>query len=338
MHEHVKGGKQREINLHFDLPQMGRRAETIILPLELLRHLKPSEFRDHTEYHLWQKRQLKILEAGLVIHPSAPLEHPNPYAVKFLEIVRAHEDRPIDTGKNSETMKQLCNCILSLAWRGAHGNANDVCHWADGHPLNIHLYVALLESVFDLKDNTAILDEVDELMELMKKTWPTLGINRSIHNLCFTWALFQQYVLTGQTEPDLLCATFTMLVEVANDAKRSGDREGTYVKMLASVLCSIIAWSEKKLLNYHHAFSKGNSAGMMENLLPLVLQARKILDEDIAATIAARQEQGGQKKEMHEQSGNRVDYYIRSSVRNAFAKVIYCLLRIRTAYLVQIGN
>lgn len=300
---------------------MGRRAETIILPLELVRHLKPSEFRDPAEYHFWQKRQLKILETGLVIHPSIPLEQPNSFAVKLREIMRANEDKPIDTGKNAETLKQLCNCILSLAWRGAHGNATDVCHWADGNPLNIHLYVALLQSVFDLKDETAVLDEVDELMELMKKTWTTLGINRPIHNICFTWVLFQQYVHTGQSEPDLLCASLTMMVEVANDAKRPTHREGIYIKTLASVLTSIIGWSEKKLLDYHVVFSKGNG-GMMENLLPLVLQTRKILDEDIATAIAARQEQGEEKMETHEPpSGNRVDYYIRSSLRSAFAKM-----------------
>uniref|UniRef100_A0A803KT18 Uncharacterized protein n=1 Tax=Chenopodium quinoa TaxID=63459 RepID=A0A803KT18_CHEQI len=300
--------------------QMGRRAETIILPLELLRHLKPSEFRDHTEYHFWQKRQLKILEIGLILHPSIPLEQRNSCATKLREIIRLNEDKPIDTSKNSETMKQLCNCVLSLAWRGANGNPTDVCHWADGHPLNLHLYIALLYSIFDIKDETGVLDEVDELMELMKKTWTTFGITRPVHNLCFTWVLFQQYVVTGQTEPDLLCATLTMLVEVANDAKKPGDREEAYVKTLASVMNSIIGWSEKKLLNYHEGICKSNAHVIMENLLPLVLQARKILDEDVSTTIAARQEQG-EGKETHESSGNRVDYYIRSSVRNSFSKI-----------------
>ncbi|KAF4350492.1 hypothetical protein F8388_014953 [Cannabis sativa] len=67
--------------------QMGRRAETIILPLELLRHLKPSEFNDSHEYHLWQKRQLKILEAGLLLHPSIPLEKPNTFATRLRDII-----------------------------------------------------------------------------------------------------------------------------------------------------------------------------------------------------------------------------------------------------------
>ncbi|KAL2921285.1 Protein unc-13-like protein [Bienertia sinuspersici] len=282
-----------------------------------------SEFRDQAEYHFWQKRQLKILETGLIQHPAIPLEQQNMYAAKLTELIRANEDKPIDTSKNSDTMKHLCNCVLTLAWRGANNTPTDVCHWADGYPLNLHLYVSLLNSVFDIKDETAVLDEVDELMELMKKTWTTLGINRAIHNVCFTWVLFHQYVVTGQTETDLLCATLSMLVEVANDAKRPSDRDSTYVNTLASVMSSIIRWSEKKLLQYHDAFSnhKTSATTIMESLLPLVLQARRILDDDVSATIAARQQQGTDNKDTHELSDNRVDYYIRSSLRHAFTKM-----------------
>lgn len=177
--------------------QTGRRANTIILPLELLRQLKLSEFNNSNEYHIWQKRQLKILEAGLLIHPFIPLDKTNTFAKCLRDIIHDSEVKLIDTNKNSQTMKTLCNSVFSLSWRSSNGAPTDVCHWADGYPLNIILYVALLRSIFDLKDETCVLDEVDELLELMKKTWPILGITRPIHNLCFTWVLFEQYVMTG---------------------------------------------------------------------------------------------------------------------------------------------
>ncbi|KAK4478219.1 hypothetical protein RD792_017502 [Penstemon davidsonii] len=297
--------------------QMGRRAETIILPLELLRHLKPSEFNDAHEYHLWQKRQLKILEAGLLLHPSIPVEKSDTFDMKFRDIIQASETKAIDTGKNSETMKTLINCVVSLAWRSPDGGNTDVCHWADGYPLNVQIYMALLHSVFDLKDETLILDEVDELLELMKKTWSTLGINRSIHNLCFTWVLFEQYVMTGQVEPDLLGASLAMLNEVANDAKKV-DREPIYVKMLACVLSAMKKWSEKRLLDYHGSFDRG-TVGLMESILPLVFSATKILEEDVPCYVTVHQEKG---EVSDDSTGNRVDYYIRSSLRNAFAKML----------------
>ncbi|KAL2469646.1 Protein of unknown function (DUF810) [Abeliophyllum distichum] len=298
--------------------QMGRRAETIILPLELLRHLKPSEFNDSHEYHLWQKRQLKILEAGLLVQPAIPLDKSNKFAMKLRDIIQASEMKAIDTGKNSEIMKTLCNSVMSLAWRSPDGSPTDVCHWADGYPLNVHVYIALLYSIFDIKDETLVVDEVDELLELMKKTWSTLGINRSIHNLCFTWALFEQYIMTGQVESDLLSASLAMLTEVANDAKKV-DREPIYVKMLASVLTEMKRWLEKRLLDYHGNFDRG-TVGIMENILPLVFSATKILEEDVPGYISEAQLEKGEVA--NDSDGNRIDHYIRSSSRNAFSKML----------------
>ncbi|XP_061371013.1 protein unc-13 homolog [Gastrolobium bilobum] len=297
--------------------QVGRRAETIILPLELLRHLKPSEFSDSNEYHMWQMRQLKILEAGLLLYPSIPLEKTNTFATRLRDIITSGESKPIDTGKNSDTMRTLCNSVVSLSWRSHNGTPTDVCHWADGFPFNIHLYTSLLQSIFDIRDDTLVLDEVDELLELIKKTWSTLGITLPIHNVCFTWVLFHQYIATGQIEPDLLCASHAMLYEVANDAKK--EKESLYVKILSSVLSSMQGWAEKRLLNYHDYFQRGN-AGQIENLLPVVLSASRILGEDLTITDG----EGGEKGDITivDSSGDRVDNYIRSSMKNAFEKVL----------------
>ncbi|XP_027364616.1 protein unc-13 homolog [Abrus precatorius] len=297
--------------------QMGRRAETIILPLELLRHVKPSEFSDSHEYHMWQKRQLKVLEAGLLLYPSIPLEKSNTFAARLRDIISSGNSKPIDTGKNSDTMRTLCNSVVSLSWRSHNGTPTDVCHWVDGFPFNIHLYTSLLQSIFDVRDETLVLDEVDELLELMKKTWSTFGITLPIHNACFTWVLFQQYIATGQIEPDLLCATHAMLNEVANDAKR--EKESFYVKILSSMLNSMHGWAEKRLLNYHDYFQRGN-AGQIENLLPVVLTTSKILGEDLTIIDGERGEKGD--ITIVDSSGDRVEQYIRSSMKNAFDKAL----------------
>lgn len=306
---------------------MGRRAETIILPLELLRHLKPSEFNDPEEYHMWQRRQLKILEAGLVLHPSIPLDKMDAFAVKFREIIDSAEQKAIDTGKNSATMRALCNCVVSLAWRSPDGGTTELCHWADGFPLNVHIYTSLLAAIFVSKEETMVLDEVDELIELMKKTWTTLGLNRSVHNLCFTWVLFEQFVATGQVEPDLLGASFTMLTDVASDAKKINYRDPNYLKMLARVLTAMKKWTESRLLDYHENFNK-ETVGLMENMLPLLFSVTKILEEDVPAY--EKIENGD------ESSGNRVDHYIRSSMKNAFDKVCQQHFNFVTTILIKI--
>ncbi|XP_058752647.1 protein unc-13 homolog [Vicia villosa] len=307
----------RKIVMRTLVGQAGRRAETIILPLELLRHLKPTEFSDSHEHHMWQKRQLKVLELGLLIHPSISVEKNNMFATRLRDIIRSCELKPLDNGKNSDTMRTLCNSVVSLAWRGPNGTPTDICHWADGFPLNIHFYNSLLQAVFDIRDETLVLDEVDELLELIKKTWSILGITRSIHNVCFSWVLFQQYVVTGQVESDLLCASHVMLSEVANDAKK--EKESSYLKLLTTVLTSMQSWGEKRLLNYHEFFPRGTT-NQIESLLPLVLLVSKILGEDLVISDKEGREKGD--VTIVDSSGDRVDLYIRSSMKNAFDKVI----------------
>ncbi|XP_051127596.1 protein unc-13 homolog [Andrographis paniculata] len=289
--------------------QMGRRAETIILPLELLRHLKPGEFNNAEEYHQWQKRQLKILQIGLLRHPLIPLDKStDTHAAKLEQLIEASEAKPIDMAKNSEAMRALCNSIISLAWRSPDGGTTDVCHWADGYPLNVEIYMTLLRSVFDLKDDTLVLDEVDELLELIRKTWSMLGINRSIHNLCFAWVLFKQYVVTGQVEFDLLGASLIMLSDVGYDARKA-ERGTIYTKMLVRLLSAMKRWGEKRLLDYHEHFDRA-TVGLMESILPLVSKVTKILEDYVPPGEVTDQVMG-----------NIVDYYIRSSSAKAFVKV-----------------
>ncbi|KAF0894054.1 hypothetical protein E2562_033933 [Oryza meyeriana var. granulata] len=294
--------------------QVGRRPDTIVLPLELLRQLKPAEFADSEEYHQWQFRQVKLLEAGLILHPSLPLDRLNSAVLRFREVMHATEIRAIDTAKNSDAMRALTNAIQALAWRSGVGSGGgDACHWADGYPLNVLLYVSLLQTVFDQRECTAVLDEVDELLELIKKTWPTLGITKPVHNVCFAWAFFQQYVITSQVEADLAAAALAVLADVAADAKQQGSRDAVYVKVLVSALGAMQEWSERRLLDYHDSYEKGIGGAPtegMEVLLSLALSAGKIVADRDAAGAAANF------------AGDRVDYYIRCSMKNAFTKIL----------------
>ncbi|KAE8734147.1 peptide transporter PTR3-A-like [Hibiscus syriacus] len=239
--------------------QSGKKMESIIIPLELIRHIKPSEFNNPIDYHIWQKRQLKILEEGLLLYPSIPLDESNSSVMRLREIIRAVDCNPIEVTKNSEAWKTLCTAVASLACRNTNGSPAD----------------------------TVVLDEVDELLELIKKTWTTLGINRPVHTACLTWVFFRQYVATNQMEPDLLSAALTLLTEVANDAKNP-DR----------VAC---------ILNYCLRCYLGLEIGWSTG-------------ED----VTIKEGEGGKKRDtlLADSTSDHVDRYIRSSVKNAFTKMI----------------
>ncbi|KAL6542636.1 hypothetical protein OROMI_024238 [Orobanche minor] len=265
----------------------------MILPLELLQQFKASDFTDQDEYEAWQKRNLRMLEAGLLLHPHMPLENSNTSAQRLRQIIHAALDRPIETGRNNESMQVLRTTIMALANRMSDGAPLESSHWADGFPLNLRLYEMLLEACFDINEETSFVDEIDELMELIKKTWGVLGLNQMMHNLRFTWVLFNLYVATVQVENGLLLAADSQLADVAKYAKMTKDP--VYAKIF-------------------YTFDSANIDSMQTIVSIGGVVSAKILVEDISNECRRR------RKNEVDVALSRIDTYIRSSLRTAFAQ------------------
>lgn len=293
--------------------QLGRRIESIVLPLELLQQLKSSDFTSQQEYEAWQRRSLKVLEAGLIVHPHLPLDKSQTAPQRLQQILRAAREKPMETAKHSESMQVLRNVVTSLSCREFDGSLSDVFHWADGIPLNFQLYQKLLDTCFDVNDEASIVEEVDEVLELIKKTWVVLGINQMFHNLCFLWLLFHRYVTIGQIEGDLLFAANNMMVEVGKDVEATHD--SSYSKIASSIMTLILEWAEKMLLRYHDNFYRGN-IDVMQSVLSLGVSAAKVLEVDLSHEYQNRKEV--------DVGCRRVEAYIRSSVHNAFSQAAVC--------------
>ncbi|KAK1608633.1 hypothetical protein QYE76_032306 [Lolium multiflorum] len=289
--------------------QLGRRAESMILPLEFLQQFKVSDFPHPHEYVAWQLRNLKLLEAGLLVHPLVPLSKSDIYAQRLRRIIHKAYDGSLETGKDSESVQELCSAVKSLAARSL-GGGSDECHWADGFPLNLHIYQMLVEACFD-GENGTLVAEIDEVMGLLKKTWVILGINQMLHNLYFTWALFNHFAMSDQVDIELLSAAENQLSEVAKDAKNTQDPD--YCEILSSTLSSIMGWTDKRLLAYHEYFNSSN-IDSMEGIVSIGVSAAKILVEDISQEYHIR------RKQETDVVRGRIEAYIRSSVCAAFAQ------------------
>lgn len=278
--------------------------------MELLQQLKLSDFPSQQDYEAWQRRNLKVLEAGLLFHPSLPLPETDTQFQQLRGIIHGAMVKPIDTGKYSDSMQALRNVVSSLACRSFDGSVSQVFHWADGIPFNLRLYEILLKACFDVDDATSMIEEVDEVLEIIKKTWGVLGINQMLHNVCFLWVLFHHYVFTGQDENDLLFAAENLLLEIQKDAKATKDP--TYFKILSSILGLILGWAEKRLLAYHNSYYRSN-IDIMQSVLSIAISAAKVLVEDIS------HEYSNKRREV-DVAYSRVDSYIRSSLHNAFTQ------------------
>ncbi|KAM5547604.1 protein unc-13 [Rosa sericea] len=290
--------------------QLGRKIESMVLPLELLQHFRSLDFANQQEYEAWQRRNLKVLEVGLLVYPHMLSHRKDTAPQQLRKIIRGALEKPMETGKNTETMQVLRSLVMSLACRSFDSTVSDTCHWADGFPLNLRLYQKLLESCFDLNEETSIIEELDEVLEVMKKTWVVLGINQILHNLCFAWVLFHRYVTTGQVDNDLLFAANNLLAEVQQDANATKDP--SYLKIVSSTLNAILGWTEKRLLAYRDVFNTGNIESM-QNIVSLGVLSAKVLVEDISHEYRRK------RKEV-DVAHDRVDTYIRSSIRTAFAQ------------------
>lgn len=281
--------------------------ESMVLPLELIQQFKSSDFPSQQEYEACLRKNLKVLEAGLLLHPHLPLNKADTNAQQLRRIIRAALEKPMDIGKSSESMQTLRSVVMSLACRSSDGSFSETCHWADGFPLNLRIYQTLLEACFDINEETSVIEEVDEVLELIKKTWVILGINDMLHNICFSWVLFHRYVATGQVEYDLLFASSNILAEVEKDVEDRKDP--LYVKTLSSALSLISSWAEKRLLAYHDTFNNDNIESM-ESVVSLSVLSTKMLAET----------EYNKKRKESDVIFSRVDNYIRSSLRAAFTQ------------------
>ncbi|TYI17215.1 hypothetical protein ES332_A07G008200v1 [Gossypium tomentosum] len=296
-----------------------QKIESMVLPLEMLQQLKPSDFPNQEEYEAWQRRNLKLLEAGLLLHPLVPLDDENTAPQQLRGIIDGALEKPLETSKNNETMQALRTVVLSLACRTSNniGSVSETStHWADGFPMNLKIYQMLLEACFDVNDETSVIEELDEVLELIKKTWLVLGMNQMLHNLCFLWILFNRYATMDQAEGDLLSAGNNLLIKVENDAKAMKGDEN-YCRMLSSTLGAISSWAEKRLLGYHRYFRSDNAESTMGCVVSMAVLSVKIMEggEGISNEdhIEGNEMDVGQEK---------VDAYIKSSLRAAFVQIM----------------
>lgn len=304
----------------------GKRMDNLLVPLELLCCISRTEFSDKKAYLRWQKRQLNIMEEGLINHPVVGFGESGRKLNELRTLLRKIEDSeslPPSAGEVQRTdcLRSLREIALSLAERPARGDlTGEICHWADGYHLNVKLYEKMLSSVFDVLDEGKLMEEVEEILELLKSTWRILGITETMHDTCYAWVLFRQFVITGEK---LLLQTVIEQLRKIPLREQRGAQERLHLKglhclikgehgsqdlsFLQSFLLPIQKWADKKLSDYHLHFSEG--ATMMAELVNVAMITRRILlEESEEAIISLEQDQ--------------IDAYVSTSIKSAFGRIV----------------
>ncbi|XP_031742238.1 protein unc-13 homolog isoform X4 [Cucumis sativus] len=307
--------------------KVGKRMDTLLVPLELLSCISKTEFSDRKAFLRWQKRQLNILEEGLINHPVVGFGESGRKASELrilLSKIEESESLPPSTGElqRIECLRSLREISISLAERPARGDlTGEVCHWADGYPLNVRLYEKLLASVFDMLDEGKLTEEVEEILELLKSTWRVLGITETIHYTCFTWVLFRQFVITS--EQGMLQHAIEQLKKIPLKEQR-GPQERLHLKSLHSELeeegssressflnsfiVPIQGWADRMLGDYHLHFSE--DPRKMGNIVTVAMLARRLLLEEYETA-----------ESMSRTDKEQIEFYIISSLKSAFSRI-----------------
>ncbi|KAJ4977919.1 hypothetical protein NE237_008699 [Protea cynaroides] len=308
----------------------GKRMDTLLVPLELLHCIARTEFSDRKAYVRWQKRQLNMLEEGLINHPVVGFGESGRKANDLrilLAKIEESESLPPSTGEiqRTECLRSLREIAIPLAERPARGDlTGEVCHWADGYHVNVKLYEKLLFSVFDILDEGKLTEEVEEILELLKLTWRILGISETIHYTCYAWVLFHQFVVTG--ELGLLQHVIGQLKKIPLKEQR-GPQERLHLKSLCSkvevegrfreltflqsYLSPIQKWADKQLGDYHLHFAE--SSLLMEEIVTVAMVVQRLLLEDSDVVML----EYGMATDR-----DQIESYITSSVKHAFVRAV----------------
>ncbi|KAM6582863.1 hypothetical protein CsatB_009865 [Cannabis sativa] len=319
--------------------KVGKRMDALLVPLELLCCISRTEFSDKKAYIRWQKRQLNMLEEGLINFPVVGFGESGRKASEMrilLAKIEESEFNPSSTGELQRTdcLRSLREIAIPLAERPARGDlTGEVCHWADGYHLNVRLYEKLLLSVFDVLDEGKLTEEVEEILELLKSTWRVLGITETIHHTCYAWVLFRQYVITN--DQGILKQAIEQLKKIplkeqrgAQErshlkslyAKIEGEHGSRDVSFLQSFLSPIQKWADKHLGDYHLHYAEDSA--MMENMVAVAMISRRLLLEDPEAM----------KQFTSTTDRDQIELYISSSIKNAFARVLQIVDKLETKH------
>lgn len=290
--------RTREALLRAATGKVGKRMDTLLIPLEFLFVVSPDDFNDKEEYYRWRKRQLNLLEEGILVHPAISLEEPDKVGSEMRFLIAKVEEAKEATGETYvEALRALQAYASLLAERAREGDhMGEFCHWADGYHLNARLYEVLLCSVFDIMNEGKILEEVEEILELLKSTWRVLGISQTVHDACYSWVLFRQFSLTG--EESLLYIATQQMKRIASNGQRSAqervymqslrsttknDGSCTELTYVQSLLIPIKLWVDKRLEDYHLHFSE--ALAKMEALVTVAMVTSKLIADEADQSV-----------------------------------------------------
>lgn len=248
------------------------------ITLGLLNGTTKTEFSNEKSYIQWKNRQANILEELLSSEESV--------GILVAKIRNFQEwDIKMSPSKCKEVLYSIRNIASTLSsMPGNCGIQGETYYWSAGYPFNMRLYEKLLLGLFDILEDGKLIEEADEILKLIKSTWPLLGITQKLHDVLYGWVLFQQFL---GTEEAMLLEYAVRKMRNIPSSEDVVQNEKKYLESLVcvnhcsgseirlnlvqSILWSIGLWCDNKLHDYHWHFFKKPS--LFKGVLSMALAA-----------------------------------------------------------------
>ncbi|KAF3788518.1 hypothetical protein EJ110_NYTH20047 [Nymphaea thermarum] len=218
-------------------------------------------------------------------------------------------------------------------------------YWETGYHVNLRLYEKLLCSTFDSLDGQQVetiawiwlngglftywnyLQETEEILGLLKATWPALGVTKMIHTALYCWVLFRQFASIG--EPAILELAWVELKKVQTFI--CDDIEAPYlsslnctayscgsqrtVDLLSAITLSIGTWCDFQLSDYHRHFYK--SPSNFEKVVASSIIINRLLNSGFD-----KMEGSGETTNLKESASEKVKMYLMTSTKATFEQAV----------------
>ncbi|XP_031476221.1 protein unc-13 homolog isoform X2 [Nymphaea colorata] len=296
------------------------------ISIELLKNVSQSGFPNKKAYIRWIKRQTRILEEVLCSHSLSGAENELKSILADMrneKVWAMHNASSQVAGIFSALQRSVMEFSETHKEFGTRGGSH---YWETGYHVNLRLYEKLLCSTFDSLDGQQV-EETEEILGLLKATWPALGVTKMIHTALYCWVLFRQFASIG--EPAILELAWVELKKVQTFI--CDDIEDPYlsslnctayscgsqrtVDLLSAITLSIGTWCDFQLSDYHRHFYK--SPSNFEKVVASSIIINRLLNSGFD-----KMEGSGETTKLKESASEKVKMYIMTSTKAAFEQAV----------------
>ncbi|XP_073002411.1 protein unc-13 homolog isoform X5 [Typha latifolia] len=269
MHACIKQGF-RLVGLRMTLEQI----DIPFLLLELLSAICETDFPNERLHIQWRRRQANVLEELLMVSVNDDLNMQGTLKM-FLSKLRSIKDQGLNVSGGFADILTIVKQYVSKLLRmpGKFGLQGESYFWTGSYHFNLKLYEKLLCSIFDILEDGQIIEEADEILGVLKLTWPILGIIQKIHDTLYAWVLFyQDKSIAFESVATLAVLCGVRFTDECKEIKYIGHMAGTLPE---SMLVHIFV--EKSIqAAYRQAVSLSDSQSHVQLKHPLAILANEL--------------------------------------------------------------